>query len=84
MQRNLRNIFHRMQMTEQDVRTLRGMIVRLVEGPRAQAKDKTKSKAQSLARDKGAATLSKDLPSAATPKRASTTAAKTIRTAPKR
>jgi tRNA/rRNA methyltransferase len=37
MRRNLRNIFHRMQMTEQDVRTLRGMIVRLVEGPRAEA-----------------------------------------------
>jgi tRNA/rRNA methyltransferase len=35
MQRNLRNIFHRMQMTEQDVRTLRGALVRLVEGPRA-------------------------------------------------
>jgi tRNA/rRNA methyltransferase len=36
MQRNLRNIFHRMQMTEQDVRSLRGMIVRLIEGPRAE------------------------------------------------
>ena len=35
MQRNLRNMFHRMQLTEQDVRTFRGMIVRLVEGPRA-------------------------------------------------
>ena len=34
MQRNLRNIFHRMGLTEQDVRTLRGAIVRLVEGPR--------------------------------------------------
>jgi tRNA/rRNA methyltransferase len=37
MRRNLRNMFHRMQLTEQDVRTLRGMIVRLVEGPRAGA-----------------------------------------------
>lgn len=37
MRRNLRNMFHRMQLTEQDVRTLRGMIVRLVEGPRADA-----------------------------------------------
>ncbi len=37
MQRNLRNIFHRMGMTEQDVRTLRGAIVRLVEGPRKEA-----------------------------------------------
>jgi tRNA/rRNA methyltransferase len=37
MQRNLRNIFHRMQMTEQDVRTLRGALVRLIEGPRKEA-----------------------------------------------
>lgn len=34
MQRNLRNIFHRMEMSEQDVRTLRGALVRLIEGPR--------------------------------------------------
>lgn len=34
MRRNLRNIFHRLQMSEQDVRTLRGAMVRLVEGPR--------------------------------------------------
>jgi tRNA/rRNA methyltransferase len=34
MQQNLRNIFHRMQLTEQDVSSLRGMVVRLVEGPR--------------------------------------------------
>ena len=37
MRRNLRNIFHRMSLTEQDVRTLRGAIVRLVEGPRREA-----------------------------------------------
>ena len=37
MRRNLRNMFHRMQLTEQDVRTLRGMVVRLVEGPRSGA-----------------------------------------------
>jgi len=37
MRRNLRNIFHKMRLSEQDVRTLRGMIVRLVEGPRADA-----------------------------------------------
>ncbi len=37
MRRNLRNMFHRMQLTEQDVCTLRGMVVRLVEGPRASA-----------------------------------------------
>ena len=36
MRRNLRNIFHRMAMTEQDVRTLWGAVVRLVEGPRAE------------------------------------------------
>lgn len=34
MQRNLRNMFHRMQLTDQDVRTLRGALVRLIEGPR--------------------------------------------------
>ena len=34
MRRNLRNIFHRIGLTEQDVRTLRGAVVRLVEGPR--------------------------------------------------
>jgi tRNA/rRNA methyltransferase len=37
MRRNLRNMFHRMQLSEQDVRTLRGMVVRLVKGPRAGA-----------------------------------------------
>ena len=36
MRRNLRNIFHRMQMTQQDVRTLWGAVVRLVEGPRVE------------------------------------------------
>ena len=34
MQRNMRNMFHRMNLTQQDVRTLWGAIVRLVEGPR--------------------------------------------------
>ncbi len=34
MRRNLRNIFQRISLTEQDVRTLRGALVRLVEGPR--------------------------------------------------
>ena len=37
MRRNLRNIFHRMALSEQDVRTLRGAVVRLVEGPRRRA-----------------------------------------------
>ena len=45
MQRNLRNIFHRMGLTEQDVRTLRGAIVRLVEGPRKEAKTKRRNRA---------------------------------------
>lgn len=35
MRRNMRNIFHRIGLTEQDVRTLRGAMVRLAEGPRA-------------------------------------------------
>jgi len=30
----MRNMFHRMNLTQQDVRTLWGAIVRLVEGPR--------------------------------------------------
>ncbi len=37
MRRNLRNIFHRMQLTEQDVQTLRGVVVRLAEGQRSGA-----------------------------------------------
>ena len=44
MQRNLRNIFHRMQMTEQDVRTLWGAVVRLVEGPRAQVQTRKRNR----------------------------------------
>jgi tRNA/rRNA methyltransferase len=38
MRRNLRNIFHRMELTEQDVRTLWGAVVRLVEGPRVEVR----------------------------------------------
>jgi tRNA/rRNA methyltransferase len=38
MRRNLRNIFHRIGLTEQDVRTLRGAVVRLVEGPRQKSR----------------------------------------------
>jgi len=38
MRRNLRNIFHRMELTQQDVRTLWGAVVRLAEGPRAEVK----------------------------------------------
>ncbi len=40
MRRNLRNILHRLTMSEQDVRTLRGALVRLVEGPRTPADGK--------------------------------------------
>jgi tRNA/rRNA methyltransferase len=32
MRRNLRNIFHRMELTEADVRTLRGVVVALAKG----------------------------------------------------
>ncbi len=78
MQRNLRNIFHRLQLTEQDVRTLRGMIVRLIEGPRA------KPRTRPHAADSGVDTDSNDLRSAATPQNASTTAATSISPAPKR
>ena len=34
MARNMRDIFHRLEMTEQDVRTLRGAIRALAEGRR--------------------------------------------------
>jgi tRNA/rRNA methyltransferase len=44
MSRNLRNMFHRMQMTEQDVRTFWGAMVRLVEGPRAEKPGKARDK----------------------------------------
>ena len=36
MRRNLRNIFHRMEPTQQDVRTSWGAMVRLVDGPRVE------------------------------------------------
>ncbi len=51
MQRNLRNMFHRMNLTEQDVRTLRGAIVRLVEGPRKAAKTRKRVRAPKAAAD---------------------------------
>ncbi len=38
MRRNLRNIFHRMELTQQDVRTLWGAVVRLADGPRVEVK----------------------------------------------
>jgi tRNA/rRNA methyltransferase len=44
MQRNLRNIFHRIGLTEQDVRTLWGAVVRLVEGPRVKVQTRKRIK----------------------------------------
>ncbi|MCX7899624.1 MAG: RNA methyltransferase, partial [Methylocystis sp.] len=44
MARNLRNMFHRMHLTEQDVRTLWGVVVRLVDGPRREAKKPSRRK----------------------------------------
>ena len=48
MRRNLRNILHRLTMSEQDVRTLRGALVRLVEGPREEAAARAASRAEKL------------------------------------
>lgn len=44
MRRNLRNIFHRMHPTQQDVRTLWGAVVRLAEGPRAEVKTRKRTR----------------------------------------
>lgn len=44
MRRNLRNIFHRMEPTQQDVRTLWGAVVRLVEGPRVEVKTRKRTR----------------------------------------
>ena len=44
MRRNLRNIFHRMELTQQDVRTLWGAVVRLVEGPRVEVKTRKRAR----------------------------------------
>jgi len=49
MSRNLRNMFHRMRLTEQDVRTLWGAVVRLVEGPRRTPKKESRRKAAETA-----------------------------------
>ncbi len=46
MRRNLRNIFHRMELTQQDVRTLWGAVVRLVEGPRVEVKTRKRARAK--------------------------------------
>jgi tRNA/rRNA methyltransferase len=44
MRRNLRNIFHRMELTQQDVRTLWGAVVRLAEGPRVEVKTRKRGR----------------------------------------
>ena len=44
MRRNLRNIFHRMELTQQDVRTLWGAVVRLVEGPRVEVQTRKRAR----------------------------------------
>jgi tRNA/rRNA methyltransferase len=48
MRRNLRNIFHRMELTQQDVRTLWGAVVRLAEGPRIEVKTRKRVRAKKL------------------------------------
>src|ERR1700734_1105992 len=42
MRRNLRNIFYRMELTQQAVRTLWGAVVRLVEGPRVEGQTRNR------------------------------------------
>ena len=49
MRRNLRNIFHRMELTQQDVRTLWGAVVRLVEGPRVEVKTRKRARPKKTA-----------------------------------
>jgi tRNA/rRNA methyltransferase len=46
MRRNLRNIFHRIELTQQDVRTLWGATVRLAEGPRVEVKTRKRARAK--------------------------------------
>jgi tRNA/rRNA methyltransferase len=56
MARNLRNVFHRMELTEQDIRTLRGAITTLVQGRRARRPKVTpaaQDKALALPTDEG-------------------------------
>jgi tRNA/rRNA methyltransferase len=49
MRRNLRNIFHRMELTQQDLRTLWGAVVRLAEGPRVEVKTRAPARSKKLA-----------------------------------
>jgi tRNA/rRNA methyltransferase len=49
MRRNLRNIFHRMELTQQDVRTLWGAMARLAEGPRTTVQTRKRLRASKSA-----------------------------------
>ncbi len=49
MRRNLRNIFHRMELTQQDVRTLWGAVVRLAEGPRVEVQTRKRVRPKTIA-----------------------------------
>ncbi len=49
MRRNLRNIFHRMELTQQDVRTLWGAVVRLAEGPRVEVQTRKRVRPKTTA-----------------------------------
>ena len=53
MARNLRNMFHRMSLTEQDVRTLWGVVVRLVEGPRREPNARRRKKLEEAGSARG-------------------------------
>ncbi len=50
MRRNLRNIFHRMELTQQDVRTLWGAVVRLAEGPRVEVQTRKRVRSTTVAK----------------------------------
>ena len=56
MQRNMRNMFHRMNLSQQDVRTLWGAIVRLVEGPRETPQTRKRIKQPKKAKESAAPT----------------------------
>ena len=50
MRRNMRNIYHRIGLTEQDIRTLRGALVRLIEGPRLEARTRKRARVAKVAK----------------------------------
>jgi tRNA/rRNA methyltransferase len=68
MARNLRNMFHRMGLTEQDVRTLWGVVVRLVEGPRQEPNARRRRKQEEAqAREEAAESERLRIPKGAPP-----------------